>query len=42
MAEIRSTLDIIMEKAKEVDVTEADRIAFKKQDAMESLLELKP
>ena len=32
MAEIRSTLDIIMEKAKEVDVTEADRIAFKKQE----------
>ena len=32
MAEIRSTLDIIMEKAKQVDVTEEDRIAFKKQE----------
>ena len=32
MAEIRSTLDIIMEKAKEVDVTDEDRIAFKKQE----------
>ncbi len=32
MAEIRSTLDIIMEKAKEVDVTDEDRIAFKRQE----------
>lgn len=32
MAEIRSTLDIIMEKAKEVDVTEEDKVAFKKQE----------
>ena len=32
MAEIRSTLDIIMEKAREVEVTKEDKIAFRKQE----------
>ncbi len=32
MAEIRSTLDIIMEKAQEVVVTDEDKIAFKKKE----------
>ncbi len=32
MAEIRSTLDIIMEKAKQVAVTEEDKAAFRRQE----------